>query len=127
MTTQLYKYTERLRYADRLIRLEATGTPRVFARKLNISESYLYGILDEMKLMGLPLAYSKTGLTYYYTKPVRLRIEFGIEELGELEVKEKSSINGGNIDLNTCTDNILLIYLSHYDFMEVQSGIFELQ
>ena len=79
MTTQLLKYTERLRQADQLIRLEATGTPRLFAMKLGISESYLYGILDEMKEMGLPLSYSKTRLSYVYTKSVRLRIEIGVE------------------------------------------------
>jgi AraC-like DNA-binding protein len=79
MTTQLLKYTNRLRHADQLIRLEATGTPRLFAQKLGISESYLYGILDEMKDMGLPLTYSKTRLTYVYTKPVRLHIEIGVE------------------------------------------------
>lgn len=79
MTTQLLKYTERLRHADQLIRLEATGAPRVFAKKLSISESYLYGILDEMKEMGLPLSYSKTKQTYHYTKPARLRIEIDVE------------------------------------------------
>ena len=79
MTTQLLKYTNRLRHADQLIRLEATGTPRLFAQKLGISESYLYGILDEMKEMGLPLSYCKTRLTYVYTKPVKLRIEIGVE------------------------------------------------
>lgn len=81
MTTQLIKYTERLRHADRLIRLEATGSPRTFAKKLGISESYLYGFLDDMKEMGLPLAYSKTRLSYVYTRSVRLRIEIDIEDL----------------------------------------------
>lgn len=83
MTNQLLKYTDRLRYADQLIRLEATGAPRLFAKKLGISESYLYGILDEMKEMGLPLSYNKTRLTYVYTKPVRLRIEIGVEHISK--------------------------------------------
>ncbi len=81
MTTQLLKYTERLRRADQLIRMEATGAPRLFAQKLGISESYLYGILDEMKEMGLPLTYNKTRLTYFYTRPVKLRIEIGVETI----------------------------------------------
>lgn len=81
MTTQLLKYTERLRHADQLIRMEATGAPRVFAHKLGISESYLYGILDEMKLMGLPLAYNKNRLSYVYTRSVRLRIEINVENI----------------------------------------------
>ncbi len=83
MTTQLLKYTERLRRADQLIRLEATGAPRLFAQKLGISESYLYGILDEMKDMGLPLTYNKSRLTYLYTRPVRLRIDIGVENISK--------------------------------------------
>jgi len=67
------------RHADQLIRLEATGAPRLFAQKLGISESYLYGILDEMKEMGLPLSYNRHKSTYVYTKPVRLRIEIDVE------------------------------------------------
>lgn len=81
MTTQLLKYTERLRHADQLIRMEATGAPRMFAQKLGISESYLYGVLDEMRDMGLPLSYNKSRLTYFYTKPVRLRIEICVENI----------------------------------------------
>jgi len=81
MTTQLLKYTERLRYADQLIRMEATGAPRMFAQKLGISESYLYGVLEEMKDMGLPLMYNKSRLTYFYTRPVRLHIEIGVENI----------------------------------------------
>ena len=83
MTTQLLKYTERLRYADQLIRMEATGAPRIFAQKLGISESYLYGILEEMKDMGLPLTYNRMKLTYVYSKPVRLRIEIDVEILSK--------------------------------------------
>lgn len=83
MTTQLLKYTDRLRHADQLIRLEATGTPRFFAKKLGISESYLYGILDEMRVMGLPLSYNKIKTTYVYTRPVRLRIEIDVESLSK--------------------------------------------
>jgi len=83
MTTQLLKYTDRLRRADRLIRMEATGAPRQFALKLGISESYLYGVLDEMKEMGLPLTYNKVKGTYVYTRPVRLRIEIDIESISK--------------------------------------------
>lgn len=79
MNTQLHKYTERLRRADRLIRQESTGTPKEFAHKLNISESHLYGFLDELKMMGLPLVYSKTKLTYFYTRPVRLHIDISVD------------------------------------------------
>jgi hypothetical protein len=80
MNTQWYKYTERLRYADRLIRMEGTGNPKEFADKLHISESHLYVLLEEMKLMGLPVAYNKTKSTYVYTQPVQLHIRIEIKE-----------------------------------------------
>jgi hypothetical protein len=79
MNTQLQKYAERLRRADRLIRQESTGTPKEFASKLNISESHLYGFLEELKLLGLPLKYSKVKLTYFYTRPAMLHIEISVE------------------------------------------------
>jgi hypothetical protein len=79
MNTQLYKYTDRIRHADKLIRQESTGTPKEFAQKLKISESYLYTFLDELKTIGLPLKYSKRRLSYVYTKPVRMVIDIFIE------------------------------------------------
>jgi hypothetical protein len=91
MTNLLVKYTDRLKFADRLIRQKATGSPKVFARQLNISESHLYNILDELRLLGMPLAYDKT-LPYYYSKPLQLRIEVSVVPLSEPESRE---IEGG--------------------------------
>ena len=107
MTIQLEKYTERLKYADNLIHLEATGKPKDFARKLNISESHLYNILEDLRFLGMPLAYSKSNLTYYYTKPVQLHIEIVVMPLNNNEAEK--ICGGRNIMLN----------LIHYNFIRV--------
>ncbi|MDD4922764.1 MAG: helix-turn-helix domain-containing protein [Bacteroidales bacterium] len=87
MTTQLIKYTDRLKHADWLIRQEATGSPKIFARHLNVSESHLYNILDELRLLGMPLAYNKTSQNYYYTQPVQLLIEVTVLPLPDPQRK----------------------------------------
>ncbi len=92
MTTLFIKYAERLKYANWLIHRCATGSPKQFAKRLNISESHLYNLLEELRLLGMPLAYSKTRQTYYYTEPLQLRIEIVVVPLSE---DEEQTIEGG--------------------------------
>ena len=60
---------------DKLIRLEATGSPRDFAEKLEISESTLYEFLNMMRKLGASVSYDKTRETYFHELPVKF--EFG--------------------------------------------------
>lgn len=59
----------RLIGADFYIQQEATGTPEEFASKLDVCESHLYQIIDTLKQMGGPIAYSRRRRTYYYKQP----------------------------------------------------------
>jgi hypothetical protein len=77
----ILKLAHRLIGADHHIKAEATGTPVEFARKLDISESHLYELLDILKRMGGPIAYSRSRKTYHYTRPVAFRL--GYEEVEE--------------------------------------------
>ncbi len=45
----LYKYLNRIRRLDGMIRRKNTGPPPELARKLNISERWLYIFLDELR------------------------------------------------------------------------------
>lgn len=60
---------------DRLISMKATGSPCELARRLNFSERHLYRVIEEMKILGFPIAYSKSRRTYYYEKEVWFRFE----------------------------------------------------
>jgi DNA-binding IclR family transcriptional regulator len=55
---------------DNLIRSHATGTPKVLAKKLGISECSTYRLLESLKSQGFPITYDKEKKTYYYEKNV---------------------------------------------------------
>jgi hypothetical protein len=115
MTIQLGKYTDRLKYADSLIRRKATGNPKHFAQKLGISESHLYNMLDDLRLLGMPLAYDRYAMSYHYTQPVRLRIDIVVEPLLQSEYE---NVNGG----------VYFILILHYsNFIRVSTTTFAIQ
>lgn len=63
----------KLQQADQLIRLKATGTPKEFAERLQVSERALYLLIEEMKSFDFPIDYSKTRGSYYYTEEGRMQ------------------------------------------------------
>lgn len=91
------KYINRLKKIDQMIRHENTGKPKDLAQNLGISESHVYNCIQELKDMGLPIAYCRIRQTYYYTDPVQLKISLSIIDLTTNEIKE---INGGCKFLN---------------------------
>ena len=68
----------RLHRMDQLIRLKATGSPKEFAARLQVSQSMMYKNLDVLKSLGGPITYCKASESYRYETPVRL--EFGYKE-----------------------------------------------
>lgn len=52
---------------DDLIKKEATGTSKEFAKKLGISRSMLMENLNEMKELGAEIAFCSFRRSYYYT------------------------------------------------------------
>lgn len=85
-------YLERIEMIHKLVDQERTGTPVEFARRLGISRTRLYEIMDDLKLEGAPIAYSRSCRTFYYEEPFHISISF---ELRPLTYKENGSVNGG--------------------------------
>jgi len=69
--------------ADRLIRLQATGTSYQFAEKLNISRTSVIRLLHYFRTIGAPVKYCKYRKTYYYMYAVKFEIIFRILNLNE--------------------------------------------
>lgn len=61
---------ERLKRLNKLIEQKSTGNPNRLADRLGISRSRLYVILNELKLMGAPIRYSRLLSSFYYTHPI---------------------------------------------------------
>lgn len=67
---------ERFERIDSLIRIKATGKPKNFARKLNISERCLYNTIEIMKQLGAPINFSRTKESYFYEYDVDFKFKF---------------------------------------------------
>ena len=68
---KLIQTIEKLERLDILIWLQITGKPRELARKLGISQSTLYLLLNLAKKLGAQITYNPSSCTYQYTKPMR--------------------------------------------------------
>lgn len=65
----MYKFIEvlqKLERIDTLIRLENTGSPNEFAKKLDISRSTLYQYLNVLKFFGADIKYCKCSESFIY-------------------------------------------------------------
>jgi len=85
-------YLERIEMIHKLVDQERTGTPAEFARRLGISRTRLYEIMDDLKLEGAPIAYSRSCRTFYYEEPFHISITF---ELRPLSYEDTRVISGG--------------------------------
>ena len=68
--------TQLLERVDQLIRMKATGNSRELAKRLKISKSTVYEIIDLMKTMGAEIDYCNKRSSYYYTTEKVLAIGF---------------------------------------------------
>ncbi|MCK8520822.1 hypothetical protein M0D21_04560 [Aquimarina sp. D1M17] len=55
---------------DRLIRMQATGSPSTLARRLDISKTKLHRIINTMKALGAPIVYDVDVQSYIYEEVV---------------------------------------------------------
>ncbi|WP_316769850.1 hypothetical protein [Pedobacter frigiditerrae] len=97
---KIFEYIDRINLLHKLIKEPRTGKPDSLAKRLCISTSRLYVILDELKLKGAPIGYSREAQTYYYS------IDFDIEVKASFKIlppNELKNTNGGFIEDNFYT------------------------
>ena len=59
-------YIERINRMYRLIRTESTGSRAELAGRMRVSERTVSNYLEELRLMGADIRFSKTRNTYYF-------------------------------------------------------------
>ncbi len=84
---------ERLQLLHLLISQKKTGTPEQLARRLGISRSYLYIMIEDLKTLNVYVSYSRKSKSFYYEKEVN--IEF-ILKVHTLSNNDLININAGN-------------------------------
>ncbi len=84
---KLLHQIERINLLHQLIVKEHTHTPCVLAKRLNISVSRLYAIIDELKAMGAPIYYCRNKCTYFYATPYDINISVSFTPLNAAEQK----------------------------------------
>lgn len=68
------KTLHRIERIHQLVKMEATGSPKELACKLEISESHLYNILSLMRQYDAPVYFNRSKNSYCYKKEVRLQL-----------------------------------------------------
>jgi predicted DNA-binding transcriptional regulator YafY len=87
---KVFEYLDRISMAHKLVSRQKTGTPDEFACQLGVSRTSLYELIDELRLRGAPIAYSKTAKTFYYRQPYDISVTCSMKPLSYSEEKEKS-------------------------------------
>ena len=84
---------QQIKRLDSLIRRRATGSPSELAERLELSERQLYNIMNMLKDMDAPVAYSTGEQTYYYERNVKLILGFENENVVKGGVLKNSWLN----------------------------------
>ena len=84
---------ERYKTLHKLITQTRTGTPDMLAKRLHISRSQLYILLDTLKDLGAPIKYNRTIQSFYYSVHFELDIDISIKAITPTECK---TIYAGN-------------------------------
>lgn len=87
----------RLNKLHRLIKNKNTGTPQELAEKLRISKRHLYNVLDDLRMLGARIDYSRAKYTFYYSNHFELKLHLEVEYLDE---NEKKYISAGSFSLD---------------------------
>jgi predicted transcriptional regulator len=69
---EVFKRIEQIHLFHKLIQSESTGTPSEFAKRLHVSRSTLYNIINELKSYNASIKYSRARKTFFYTHPYKL-------------------------------------------------------
>lgn len=82
------KQMERINTIHQLISAERTGSPTTFAKKIGLSRSQLYNMLDFIKDLDAPVRYCKKRESFYYESSYELILNYSLKTITCDELKE---------------------------------------
>lgn len=103
---KLLVYIERINLLNKLIKQGRTGNPDDLSKRLGLSTSRLHRIIEELRLNGAPIAYSRQLRTYYYESGYDISISASFNPIDDYEgVRVSGGFilgNSGNMSILTC-------------------------
>lgn len=94
---KLLEQIERINRLHEMIKYRRTGTPQQLARRLNLSTSMIYKLMDELKIREVPIEYSRQLGTYYYSRDFVMKISIDFRSLAEDEERQYAGGNSASI------------------------------
>jgi predicted DNA-binding transcriptional regulator YafY len=85
------KQLERLQRLDELIKNECISTPEDFAKKLGVSRSHLYRLIETLKDYGAEISFNRKQQCFYYKKPFIFKVLIPNTILSITEMKKISA------------------------------------
>lgn len=73
------KQIEQLRKIHGLIKLESTGSPKMMAKKMRVSERQLYNLIDQLRTMDAPIRFDRRANTYFYAGDFELLVNISVK------------------------------------------------
>jgi predicted DNA-binding transcriptional regulator YafY len=101
---KLLEQIERINRLHDLIKHRRTGTPEQLARRLNLSTSMIYKLMEELRFREVPIEYSRQFKTYYYSVDFLMRIQ---AEFRPLNKEEMDNYRGGALFVSLYTFTVL--------------------
>ena len=105
---KLFDYVNRMNLLNKLLKDRKTGTPKQLAKRLGLSVSRLYVIMEDLKIKGAPICYCRQIQSYYYTQAFEISLKADFIFLNPQELK---NTNAG-----------FLIKNAHYFFCRVDAS-----
>ncbi len=83
---KLLEQIERINRLHELIKYKRTGTPEQLAKRLSLSTSMIYKLMEELKFKEAPIEYSRQLKTYYYSSQYLMHIQMDFRLLRDDEM-----------------------------------------
>jgi hypothetical protein len=81
----ILKYFERLEFINDCIKRKATGKPENFAKKIGYSTSMLREDLEDLKILGADIKFSRIRNSYFYNNHFNLTIIIEKDKMNEIK------------------------------------------
>ncbi len=82
---EFIRQLERFQLLNKLVREERTGSPEALAKRLGVSRSKLYLMLEELRDQGVEIRFSKKADSFIYRNCKGIDVHFSVKVLTERE------------------------------------------